>query len=99
MDENHLSNPPPSNLRPSEGKKKDILIPNDWETGIDTHILLTLCSKQMGIPQWLSSKESNWQCPGLEEEMATHSSIPAWTEEPGRLPSMGTKKGQKQLSD
>jgi len=32
----------------------------------------------------------------LEEEMATHSSILAriipWTEEPGRLPSMGSKR-------
>ena len=94
----YLSTPPPSNLRPSEGKK-DILIPNDWETGIDTYVLLTLCSEHMGIPQRLSSQESNWQCPGLEKEMATHSSIPAWTEEHGGLPSMGTKQGQKQLSD
>ena len=34
----------------------------------------------------------------LEEEMATHSSILAWripwTEEPGRLPSVGAKKSQ-----
>ena len=36
-----------------------------------------------------------WEDP-LEEEMATHSSIPAWeipwTEEPGRLQSMGHKE-------
>ena len=39
----------------------------------------------------------------LEEEMATHSNIltweTAWTEEPGRLPSMGSQKSQTQLSD
>ena len=38
----------------------------------------------------------------LEEEMATHSSILAleipWTEEPGRLQSMRSRKSQKQLS-
>ena len=40
----------------------------------------------------------------LEKEMATHSSIPAWkipwTEEPGRLQSMGYKESDttKQLS-
>ena len=38
----------------------------------------------------------------LEKEMATHSSIPAWeipwTEEPGRLQSMGSQKSQTQLS-
>ena len=39
----------------------------------------------------------------LEEEMATHSNILAWeiswTEEPGKLQSMGSQKGQAQLSD
>ena len=39
----------------------------------------------------------------LEKEMATHSSILAWeipqTEEPGRLQSMGSQKGQTRLSD
>ena len=39
----------------------------------------------------------------LEEEMATHSSILAWeipwTEEPGRLQSMGSQKTQTQLSN
>ena len=39
----------------------------------------------------------------LEKEMATHSSILAWkipwTEEPGGLQSMGSKKSQTQLSD
>ena len=39
----------------------------------------------------------------LEKEMATHSSILAWkipwTEEPGRLQSMGLQKSQTQLSD
>ena len=39
----------------------------------------------------------------LEEEMTTHSSILAWeipwTEEPGRLESMGSQKSQTRLSD
>ena len=39
----------------------------------------------------------------LKEEMATHSIILAWeipwTEEPGRLQSMGSQKSQMQLSD
>ena len=39
----------------------------------------------------------------LEKEMTTHSSILAWeipwTEEPGRLESMGFQKSQTQLSD
>ena len=39
----------------------------------------------------------------LEEETATHSSILAWeipwTEEPGRLQSMGSQKTQTQLSN
>ena len=39
----------------------------------------------------------------LEEEMVTHSSVLAWeipwTEEPGRLQSMGSQKSQTQLSD
>ena len=39
----------------------------------------------------------------LEKEMATHSSILAWksswSQEPGRLQSMGVTKSQTQLSD
>ena len=39
----------------------------------------------------------------LEKEMATHSNILArrtpWTEEPGRLQSIGSQKSQTQLSD
>ena len=39
----------------------------------------------------------------LEKEVATHSSILAWeipwTEEPGRLQSMGSQKSQIRLSD
>ena len=39
----------------------------------------------------------------LEKDMATHSSILPWeipwTEEPGRLQSMGSQKSQTQLSD
>ena len=39
----------------------------------------------------------------LEKEMATHSSILAWkvpwTEEPGRIQSMGSQKSRTRLSD
>ena len=49
---------------------------------------------------WVQSL--GWEDP-LEEEMATHSSIPAWeipwTEEPGGLQSMGSQKSWVQLSD
>ena len=41
--------------------------------------------------------------PYTEKAMASHSSTPAWkipwTEEPGRLQSMGSTKSQTQLSD
>jgi len=65
----------------------------------------------MGLPWWLSSKESACQCrrhgslgqeDPLEKEMATHSSILAWeipwTEEPGRLPSMGSQRAGHDLA-
>ena len=56
---------------------------------------------QLGLPRWLSGKEPTCRCrrlrlDPLEEEMATHYSILAWeipwTEEPGRLQSMGVTK-------
>ena len=67
-----------------------------------THHGLNLCSLIwiLGLPRWLSGKESACQCrrlgfdpwvkkTPLEEEMANHSSILAWeipwTEEPGGL--------------
>ena len=63
--------------------------------------------KAVGLPWWLSGKESACQCRRLgfnpwvrkiplEKEMATHSSILAWripwTEEPGGLQSMGLQR-------
>ena len=70
--------------------------------------LLKYLYLDLGLPWWLSGKESAClQCrrPGvqslgqedpLEKEMATRSSILAWeipwTEEPGRLPSMGLQR-------
>ena len=39
-----------------------------------------------------------WEDP-LEEGMATLSSILAWTEEPGRLQSVGSQRVGTQLSD
>ena len=65
-----------------------------------------------GISLWLGGKESTHYCrrwgfdlweESLEKEMATQSSILAWripwTEEPGRLPSMGSQKSQTHLRD
>ena len=43
---------------------------------------------------WVQSL--HWEAP-LEKEMATHSSILAWTEEPGRLQFMD-RKSQTRLS-
>jgi len=41
--------------------------------------------------QEMKVQSLDWEDP-LEKEMATHSSILAWTEEPGRLPSMGSQE-------
>ena len=47
--------------------------------------------------------EELWRIEGMEEGMATHSSVLAWrvswTEEPGGLQSMGSKKSETRLSD
>ena len=66
-----------------------------------------ISSFSVGLPWWLSGKESALQCrrcefdpwvgeDPLEKGMATHSNILAWriprTEEPGGLQSMGSKK-------
>ena len=65
----------------------------------------------MGLSQWLSGKEPAWLCrrhrlnPWVrqipEKEMTIHSGILAWeilwTEEPGKLQSMGSQKSQTQL--
>ena len=53
-------------------------------------------TKEMGV-------RSLGQEDPLEKEMATHSSILAWktswTEEPGRLQSIGSQNSQTQLND
>ena len=52
--------------------------------------------------QEMQVQSLDWEDPP-EKEMATHSSILAWeipwTEEPGRLQSMGSQKSQTLLSD
>ena len=52
---------------------------------------------------WKTWVQSLGQEDPLEKEMATHSNILAqeipWTEEPGRLQSMGSQKSHIQLSD
>ena len=66
---------------------------------------ISLLSSVMGFPGGSDSKEStcNAEDPGLihgsgrpppEKKMATHSSILAWTEEPGRLQSMGVTQSR-----
>ena len=57
-----------------------------------------------GFSRWLSGKESAYQCrkhrlrDSLKKEIETHHSIIAWeipwTEEPGRLQSMGLQRSQ-----
>ena len=65
----------------------------------------------LGLPSWLSGIKSNANAgdlcsiprlgSSLEEEMATHSSFLAWeipwTEEPGRLQSMGQQRAGHDL--
>ena len=55
------------------------------------------------LPMWETWVQSLGQEDPLEKEMATHTSILAWeiswTEEPGRLQSMGLQKSQTQLSN
>ena len=54
------------------------------------------------LPAMQEIQSLGWEDP-LEKEMATHSSILAWripwTEEPGGLQSMGSRKSWTQLSD
>ena len=73
--------------------------------GVVVHVCLCLCIQGKLVP-WYSGKESACQCrrcvirriqslgweDPLKEEMATHSSIPAWTEESGWLQCMGSQR-------
>ena len=58
--------------------------------------------KNLPAMQEMHIQYLGWEDP-LEKEMSTHSSILAWgipwTEEPGGLQSMGSRKSQTQLSD
>ena len=57
--------------------------------------------KKLPAMQEIQAQSLVWEGT-LEKEMAMHSSIPAWripwTEEPGRLQSVGVTKSQTQLS-
>ena len=78
----------------------------DWLEHPSPEAYLSLHSSVLGFPRWLSSKESAamqktqvcflGQEDPQEKKMATHSSILdwriPWTEEPGRLQSMGLQK-------
>ena len=73
-----------------------MLLPNEW---LPSWSRIRLPMKEMHEirVQSLSREDA------LENKVATHSSILAWetpwTEEPGRLPSMGLQKSQTQLSN
>ena len=79
-----------------------------------TYLVQTGDCFSFGLPWWLNGKESTCQCrkhwvqslgelDPLEKEMATYSSILAqeilWTEETGRLQSMGWPESRRWLSD
>ena len=86
-----------------------------WMPGrVSAQQISVLMTNRLGLPRWLHDQESACQfrrCrfnpwvreDPLEEVMATHSSILAWkvpwTEESGRLQSMGLQRSQTQLSD
>ena len=59
--------------------------------------LIAQAVKNLPAMQGMWVQSLAWENP-LEEEVATHSSILSWgipwTEEPGRLPSMGLQKSQ-----
>ena len=74
------------------------------------HLVTCICT---GLPRWLSDKESLCQCRrrrldsrvrkiAWRRKMAIHSSILAWkipwTEEPGRLQSMGSQRVRHNLA-
>ena len=78
-----------------------------WEPGKCPSSATDQVSGLPGLPRWLNGKESTCQAGGmvsipgsgrfpLEEEMATHSSILAWsipwTEEPGGPQSLGSQR-------
>ena len=90
----------------------DSLLLRHWEDLIHCMVIPSLFCHCLGLPQWLSGKESTcsvgewvkfsgWKDP-LEKEMTSHSSILAWespwTEEPGVLQSLGLQKYQTWLS-
>ena len=85
----------PETIPPTPGPWKNCL-PRNW----------FLVAKRW-LPRWLSIEESTCQAGdmgwSLGQELATHSSILAWeipwTEEPGRLQSMGSHKSQIRLND
>ena len=82
-----------------------------WDPGPSLGVCLVpfiiFSRHSLGLPRWLSDKESTCQCKETwlwsldqedpqEEGMTTHSSILTWelsrTEEPGRLQSMGWQR-------
>ena len=64
-----------------------------WETWVDSLVAQMVKRLPMVQETWVQSLN---QEDSLEKEMATHSSILAWkipwTEEPGRLQSMGSQR-------
>ena len=63
--------------------------------GLVSNSLVAQTVKRLSAMQEIWVRSLGWEDP-LEKEMAAHSSILAWkipwTEEPGRLPSMGLQR-------
>ena len=69
----------------------------DWETGVGRASLVAQTVKNQPAMQETWARSLGWE-DTLQEGMATHSSIPTWripwTEEPGRLQSMGLQRAR-----
>ena len=88
-------------------------VAHDWVTELNWNLNIIM-AKPTGLRWWLSGQESACWCRRckfnpwvgkipLEKEMATHSSILvweiSWTEETGRLQSLGSQTSQAGLSN
>ena len=86
--------------------QRSLAVTSEGHKESDTTQQLNNNKPSLGLPRWLSGKESTCQVEtwvqslgwedSLEKEMATHFSILAWkipwTKEPGGLQSMGSQR-------